>query len=353
MKEDPKYAYGVGRIRALEARLLSKQRIEQMVEARTGEKALLLLSDTDYSPFLSELKDIKKFEEVLNKELKRVLGLISKLSHDPELTDLFHLRYDFQNLKLLLKARYLTQHAVNREPFPPKAGPPLAETVNHLIDAGLIDPEEMKRIVNEGDYRELPEEMRLILEKAVKEYEESKDPQIIDILIDREMHSLFMRKAKEKKNRSLIELFQTMIDLSNIKNFIRVRELEKDRDFFKKAFLPSGRLDQESFLRIYEEPLDSLTDILKETPYLNMVKEALLHWEWVKNRSLSELERASDNFILRYLRRARWLLFDLQPLIAYLLAKENEIKLIRMVMVGKLNNLPKDLIKERLRDTYV
>ncbi|MDU7110698.1 MAG: V-type ATP synthase subunit C, partial [Clostridium perfringens] len=33
--------------------------------------------------------------------------------------------------------------------------------------------------------------------------------------------------------------------------------------------------------------------------------------------------------------------------------KENEIKQIRTIMVGKLNNITKEVIRERLRDGYV
>ena len=34
-------------------------------------------------------------------------------------------------------------------------------------------------------------------------------------------------------------------------------------------------------------------------------------------------------------------------------AKETEIKLIRIIMVGKLNNVAEEVIRERLRDSYV
>ena len=34
-------------------------------------------------------------------------------------------------------------------------------------------------------------------------------------------------------------------------------------------------------------------------------------------------------------------------------AKETEIKIIRIIMVGKLNNIPAEVVRERLRDIYV
>ena len=42
-----------------------------------------------------------------------------------------------------------------------------------------------------------------------------------------------------------------------------------------------------------------------------------------------------------------------EPLLAYIYAKETEIKVIRIIMVGKLNNIAEEVIRERLRDIYV
>jgi V/A-type H+-transporting ATPase subunit C len=41
------------------------------------------------------------------------------------------------------------------------------------------------------------------------------------------------------------------------------------------------------------------------------------------------------------------------PLAAYILARENEIKTVRILLSGKLNDLPENSIRERLRDMYV
>jgi V/A-type H+-transporting ATPase subunit C len=39
--------------------------------------------------------------------------------------------------------------------------------------------------------------------------------------------------------------------------------------------------------------------------------------------------------------------------IAYLAAKENELTAIRIILTGRMSNLPADIISERLRDSYV
>jgi V/A-type H+-transporting ATPase subunit C len=42
-----------------------------------------------------------------------------------------------------------------------------------------------------------------------------------------------------------------------------------------------------------------------------------------------------------------------EPFIAYLFAKETEIRNVRIIMTGKINRLNDDLIRERLRLGYV
>ena len=45
--------------------------------------------------------------------------------------------------------------------------------------------------------------------------------------------------------------------------------------------------------------------------------------------------------------------FGIAPLAAYILARENEIKMVRIILSGKLNGFPDEFIRERLRDMYV
>jgi len=50
---------------------------------------------------------------------------------------------------------------------------------------------------------------------------------------------------------------------------------------------------------------------------------------------------------------AKYVSFGPEPVIAYIFAKENEIKLIRIIMVGKINGIDGEVIRERLRENYV
>ena len=337
MAHDTRYAYAVGKIRMLETRFLDKSRFDNLIDARDAEEAVRTLSDTDYGSFLSELKDVRDFETALNGELKNVLCLISNLSQDAELTDIFRLRHDFHNLKALLKIKYLGSRPLNT------GHPP-------LMDAGLIEPEKLRKIIEEDNYKELPRELRAATEKAIKIFEETHNARRIDTVIDREMYILFSQRIGNHDQPFLREYFRIHVDLTNIKTLLRGRESGIDRSFFEEVFLEGGGLEKSLFLKSYEESRDNFVPLFSSTPYETVVSEGTRYRQ--ENRSWSELERLSDNYLLSFLRQAKYIIFGLEPVIAYLLAKENEIKMLRMIMVGKLNGLPADLLRSRLRELY-
>ncbi|HEX30664.1 TPA: hypothetical protein ENG04_11345, partial [Candidatus Poribacteria bacterium] len=105
--EDTRYAFAVGKIRVLETRLLSRAELQRMMEAPSAQEALSVLMDSPYEEFLSTLSSPLQFEEALNAELERTYRMIDKLSQDKGLTDIFRVRWDYHNLKVLLKAFYM------------------------------------------------------------------------------------------------------------------------------------------------------------------------------------------------------------------------------------------------------
>jgi V/A-type H+-transporting ATPase subunit C len=45
--------------------------------------------------------------------------------------------------------------------------------------------------------------------------------------------------------------------------------------------------------------------------------------------------------------------FSVGPLVAYVLARENEIKTVRIILTGKQNGFSDEVIRERIREMYV
>ncbi|EEG77558.1 V-type ATP synthase subunit C [Dethiobacter alkaliphilus] len=334
MPSNDRYAYAVGRIRAMETRLLDHGKIERMVEAKNADEALKVLSESEYAEYLANLDSVHHFEQVLDHELRRVYLELRKISPEPELIGLFAKKFDYHNLKVLIKAN--------------KLGEKRDELL--VTEVGNIALEELVRAVSDDDYSNLPPRMRQAAETISEQFRMEADPQLVDLLLDRAMYEECQELADELKSPFLKDYLTNQIDLLNIKTYLRVRRLGRPKDFLEQALLPAADVDMTKLVQL-AEPLEVLVDRLMYSRYASVVEEGIQTYQ--KTDTLTRFEKLADDHLINMIKKAKYVTFGPEPIVGYLLAKENEIKMIRIVMVGKINQLPTEEIKERLRDVYV
>ncbi len=328
------YAYAVGRVRAMETRLLDRSKIERMVEASSAEEALKVLGETEYAEYLAGLKNIYDYDTMLDQELHRVYLELHRFSPEPELVGLFACKFDYHNLKVLLKAQKMGE----------KRDELLVRDVGNIPLAVLI------RAVNEEDYTNLPSKMRQAAEQISEAFRLEANPQLVDLLLDRAMFLEIFEKLEKLDSSYLKEYFTYLVDLINIKTYLRVKRTNNSREFLEQALLPFGEKDMTRLVQLVD-PLEVLVDRLMSSRYAQFIEDGIQTYQ--KTDTLTRFEKLADNFLLKHVKKAKYVTFGPEPLAAFILAKENEIKVIRIIMVGKINQLPTEEIKERLRDVYV
>jgi len=327
------YAYAVGRVRAMETRLIDHGRFERMVDANTADEALKILTETDYANAIGEIDSVYNFETILAAELKHTFDTILKISPSPQQIAVLALRYDVHNLKVLFKEKFL---GIKTE---------------LLIGAGTMATDKLELAINEEDFRDLPGRLRPVAETISEEFPLNRNPQLIDLALDQVLYAELLAEAVNNKADFLTGLFQRQIDLINIKSLIRIKRIGLDREFLRTVLLAGGCLPLDRLLALIDEPLESVITSLAMSDYSELVSEGLR--EWIDRGSAARLEKLSDDYITAYLKRGKWTPFGPEPLIGYLWAKEMEIKNIRLILVGKINKLPAEAIRERLRDGYL
>lgn len=327
------YAYAVGRVRALETRLIDRGRFERMVDANSADEALKILTETDYANAIGEIDSVYNFETFLVAELKHTFNTILKISPNPQQIAALALRYDVHNLKVLFKEKFL---GIKTE---------------LLIEAGTIASDKLELAINEDDFRDLPGRLRPVAEKISEEFPLNRNPQLIDLALDQALYTDLLAEAVKNKSDFLAGLFQRQIDLINLKSLIRIKRMGLEREFLRTVLLKGGRLPFDRLLSLIDEPLESIITALAMSDYAVLISEGLR--EWIDRGSAARLEKLSDDYITAYLKQGKWTPFGPEPLIGYLWAKEIEIKNIRLVLVGKINKLPAEAIRERLRDGYL
>lgn len=331
---DMAYAYAVGRIRAMESRLLDRGKLERMIDAESAEDALKVLGESEYAEYLAELESVHHYESMLDKEMRRLYLEIRRLTPNPELVDFFALKFDYHNLKVIFKAHKLGE---KREEL--------------LVgDLGNIPVGVLAKAVAEEDFKDLPPHMRQAAEKLVETFLLDPDPQLVDLWLDKAMFTEMAERAAAMDSDFFRQYLTYLIDLQNIKTYLRVRRANRPVEFLDDALLPGGSLD---ITRLVQpaEPLEVLVERLTWGPYAQVVEDGVQ--SYLKTDTLTRYEKLADDFLISHVKKAKYRAFGPEPLAAYLLAKENELKAIRIIMVGKINRLPTEEIRERLRDVYV
>lgn len=99
-RKDTDYLFLSARIRSLERNLLTAQRLEQLLQAPSAENCSQLLSDLGYDP----IRDEATLQASLKKQREDVFAELERFMPEKELLDVFRIKYDYHNIKVLLKA---------------------------------------------------------------------------------------------------------------------------------------------------------------------------------------------------------------------------------------------------------
>ena len=328
------YAYASARIRAKEPKLLGKSHFARMLEAFSAVEAYKVLTESDYGIAGSSIGSVFDYEKLLTEEMQKCYGLLMEIAPQLELVKAFQRRHDYFNIKVLLKAE-----------FSGKQTPPI------LVETGTIGSEAMSRMIRERDYSELTPIMQEVVEETRDVFSRTQDPQTVDLLLDRASYRQLAEDLSEIDIPYLHKIARIMTDITNIKMFIRARSLNKSWDFIRNLLLEGGSIREKIWFENSEKPVDNFVEEIRFSEYGEAIGKG---WELYKaQNNISGLEKLLDDLLMNVVREAKIVTMGVEPLIAYLFAKETEIRNVRIIMTGKINKLPVDLIRERLREGYV
>lgn len=324
------FAQSIAQIRVYETRMINRAKIEALVEAKDFSECIRLLQDGQYSKYVA----MPSYEEGLKLALEDLYREMYKMIPVKAVVDVLAARYDGHNIKSLIKGKL--------------AG---VDTNGILINAGTITVDSLRYAIKEGNYKEIPEILVDYIVRAFDEYRNTQDPKDIDITIDKGMYKYALDIAKNSKMDYLEEIVRRLIDITNIKTFVRIRAQEKGIEFLERALIDGGYVKRDVFISYVNDSLEKFAGKVVYTDYSKWANEGLE--EYIRNGDLGKLERYADNFLISTLKEVKLVSFGPEPIVGYILAKENEIKILRIILTGKKNNVNPDTIRERLRDVYV
>ena len=324
------YGQSVVTIRVLEKRLLTKNRIERMIESETCEEVLKLLSETEYSQDMTDIQNSRDYEKILKRETERVFSLVRNMSKNKEVVDILSLKYDYHNLKVLVKSKVFEK-----------------DNTNLLMNAGTIDITKFKT-KSETQSLDLPEEILEAIAEIKKE--ENLTPQKIDIIVEKYYFKNLVNLSKKIDVKVITDYVKGLIDFQNIITLFRVQKQNRDAKFLDSIIFEGGTIPKDKIVASLNDSSETILNKFKKEklgPYLVKGVEV-----FNETKRLSEFEKISDNYLMELNKESKYIVFGPEPLFTYLVAKEREINAIRLIMVSKINNISSEKIRERLRDTY-
>ncbi len=299
--EDTRYAFVNGIVRAREARLLTKGHFDRLIAGAISSFPTVL-ADTSYVGD----GDIPTGLERAGNEIKK---FFRNYCLTPEVQKLIDWPEQIHNLKVKLKQgsedmMYLQQESE-------------IETWSDII-------EEIERFAID------------------------KDPFILSSNLDK----ILCKHQYETAAFApfFCDYYQLYFDLENIRSFFRAHHFERSKEIFSQVFIQYGSLGQRIFLENLSNRHDVLAKNFFTTPYARIMEKGSLYIE--EHHSFLTLERLCEEMRLEFLVQARKMTFGVEPLFTYYQCVMNEIKKLRQVYWGKLNEVPVDELKESIPDVW-
>ena len=308
-------------MKTLENKMLTMNDYESLLSAPDFNTALKIITDKGYG------KDIDgevTIERLLESELQKIWAEAEASLPEEAPLDILKYKNDFHNLKTILKA-FLTN----------------AEWESLMLSPSVTEPEIIFDAVKKADFSDLPEFLKETSKIAYEIVTREHDGQKTEIYIDKKTYEEMLKCAYG--NSFLTEWIEKNIIFANL--LIAIRAMGKSREFIKDAFIPTDKLNLSKLTDAAIDGIDAISDFLSGLGFSDGV-EAL-------ENSFGDFEKWCDNKKMEYLKLAKNKFFGFEPIMAFILGKESEIQAVRIILSGHKNNIPSEILRERLRDQYV
>lgn len=320
---DNQFLYAVARIRTKETSLLDKADLDQLMNCKSEAQCIRLLTDKGWGRTGDENSD-----QILSVEREKTWSLIAELVDDLSVFHTFLYGNDFHNLKAAIKQVYTN-----------------TDFNDIYINQGTIKPEIIIRAVKEHNFVELPEPMQVCAEEAYQLLMHTGDSGLCDAIIDKAALETTLEKARKTKIELFIKYAELKVAVADINIAIRSCKTGKDKSFMERALAECDSLNRKELIAAALEGVEAIYSYLLTTQYDEAVAAL--------KESSSAFECWSDNVIIKQIRPQKYNPFTVSPIAAYIIARENEIKTVRIILSGKRNDIADGSIRERLREMYV
>ncbi|MCR5207382.1 MAG: V-type ATPase subunit [Eubacterium sp.] len=317
------YLFAVASVRALENSLLKQSDLEQLINAEDYQRAAAIVSEKGYP-----LSGTSDYSAVLDSELENAWNYVITAAPEAEELKTFIVKNDFQNLKAVLKAEVMNYNASD-----------------YAAKPSVIPFETLLEAVSERRFDELPEFISEAAEKAFGILTKTGSAQLCDAVADTAALEAVLGFASVNGDLILKEYAEAYCLAADIKTAYRAVKTGKNEVFLDMSVAECEKLNKSDFIAAALGGMDSFLEYLSSA--------GLSDYKAELEKSSSSFEKYCDDKMLEIIKKAKMTAFGVSPLAAYYVAKETEIKCLRIILSAKLSFVSGDVIRERMRELYV
>lgn len=340
------YSYINARIRGMKGRLFKASEYEELFIMHDLSSVILFLSNSTYSRFIlsAEKAGINEIEEALRRDLSDTLKKIYNIAEGDikRLLEILLGRWDVYNVKTILRGRHINRTSEDIMPL--------------LIATGALSESLLKELCLQEDIKGITDLLitwrspyGYVIQEGIKEYKESNDISSIELRLDKFYYTDSLKRLN--KNREADYYVYTMlsyqIDTLNVITSLRILKEERLKIYADEYFIEGGDAFSKELYKkvISEKGLDAglgLLNTIKFRRRFKFTKEVFF-----EITGLPEMERRLEMGILK---NAISLSFkdplNISLIIGYIWKKINEVINLRLILRGKLVEMPESRLRE-------
>ena len=321
-------------LRVYETQLLTREDYEKMLRAENLQEALEVLKSTEYLIDEQELLEHKTFDGFLMQRLKNLYAELYSVTPDSEVVQIYTLRYTYHNLKVLLKQKFTEQDLehllINIGKYP-------VSTLRHLVNTGQSD--ELNPIMVEG------------VTSAMEDFQTYGRLETADVFMDTYYYKHMRAITDRLKNATITKMADVMIDLDNLSTVVRSINQDKSRSFLYTVLSSSGTIPKKALIDAADDgAINVLHSLYLDKPYAKRLEAIVV--ESKDNINPMVLDKVLDEIVDDLMEEAKYQAFGPMPVMAFMFAIEKEVTNIRLILVGKDNQIDETMIRERMRPIY-
>lgn len=311
-------------VRVRQMKSLEASDLDRMVSAPSLSSAMAVLEAKGW-PLPAGFADENS---MLARELLDAWNYLVEVAPDPSLFDPFIMKNDYHNLKAGIKS-VLSDY----------------QTETYFVYPCTLSAETLKKAINEKQFDLLPEPFSSLGAEIYDILVKTGDGQLSDILADRIALDETLACAKRGGDPMIIGLTEFFCAVTSIKTAFRAARIGKDVKFLERAIGTCDTLNRAELIARASEGVSPLLSYLETTGY----RDGAL----ILSSSASDFERWCDDRIMIMLEHVRYIALGTEPLVAFWLGKEAEIRNVRIILAAKQAGLTPAETRARLRRLYV